>query len=159
MRRAVVLLVLLAVSVSNVVHAQGEEAFAGEWKSPGETGGIVGANVYKDGTRWVVQLLGSCRPTPCVWNPEPLVVLEASGRAGGPPRALATFQQSNMRRVMTFRLGEESMLVEVYSMQLPVRSRGVTGRNYYSVDELRRTQKTAKPLSPTRPPVPPVQPR
>jgi hypothetical protein len=153
-RRLVPLILLLSLSSSNVLTAQGPDAFAGEWRNPNSTRGIAGANIYKEGQQWTVQLLGACTPTPCVWNPEPLVVLEAAGRAGGPPRGLATSQQSNIRRVMTFRLGEASMLVEVYSMQLAVPARGINGRSYFSVDELTRRKPTATALPPPRPRVP-----
>jgi|GraSoiStandDraft_46_1057282.scaffolds.fasta_scaffold595877_1 hypothetical protein len=145
------LLFVLLILSAKPLHAQGADAFAGEWRSRNSSNTIVGANVYKDATRWVVQLLGACAPTPCVWDAEPLVVLDAAERAGGPPRGMATVQQSNMRRVMTFRLEEESMLVEVYSMQLPVPGRGIAGRNYYTVDELTRMKPIATPQPSTRP--------
>jgi hypothetical protein len=157
--RVAVVVLTLSLSAPAIAHAQAAESLAGEWRNLNATGGIVGANIYQQGQQWFVQLLGACTPSPCVWNPEPLVLLEASGRAGGPPRGLATFQQSNMRRVMTFRLGEASLLVEVYSMQLAVPSRGITSRSYFSVDELARRKPAATPLTPTRPRVPSAGPR
>ena len=144
--------VLLVLTSARLAVAQGAEAFAGEWRNRDKTNAaIVGANVYNENGRWMVQLLGSCTPNPCVWNPEPLVVLEPAGRSGGVPHGLATFQQSNMRRVMTFRLGEDTLVVEVYSMAAAIPSRGFAGRNYYTVDELTRTKATAARLTSTRP--------
>jgi hypothetical protein len=143
--RSVTVALLLMVASARSVVAQGE-AFAGEWRARNQTNNaIAGANIYKDAGRWMVQFLGSCTPNPCVWNPEPLVVLETP-QSGGAPHGLATIQRSNMRRVMTIRLGEDSLVVESYSMAAPVPSRGFSGRNYFTIDELTRRKATAARL-------------
>lgn len=142
--RAIAILILLAPGAP--ASAQGLETIAGEWKNPRETRSIVGAHIYAAGGRWMVQLLGACHPTPCVWNPEPLALVSPS-EAGGPPRARATFQRANMRRVMTFRLGEDALVVEIASVAAPT-SRG-RGFSTNSVDELRYIG-PARPLTPTR---------
>jgi hypothetical protein len=138
--------VILVLATAEVAVAQDAGAFGGEWRARNQANSaIMGANIYKDAGRWMVQFLGKCTPNPCVWNPEPLVVLETP-QSGGAPRGLATFQRSNMRRVMTIRLGEDSLVVEVYSMAAPVPSRGFAGRNTFTIDELTRTKATAARL-------------
>jgi hypothetical protein len=140
----------LAILIQLIWHApaaaQGFDAFGGEWKNSRETRGIVGARIYADRERWMVQLLGACHPNPCVWEPEPLELIPSTD--GGPPMARATFRRANMRRVMMFRLGEDALVVEIASTAAPTaRGRGFSTR---TSDELRRTSLTTGPLTPMR---------
>ena len=148
-RMSAALLVLL-LAVTTVVSAQAEEAFAGEWQNLKTTRNIVGARVYRAARQWMVQLLGACRPMPCVWEPVPLKFVLAPPN-DGPPRAEALFSASNMRRRITLHLGEDALLVDVASNQLAVPSRGIPERRYSSTDELTRVTVTTEPLVRTRP--------
>jgi hypothetical protein len=129
---------------SPAVTAQGVDAFAGEWRNPKDTSSIVEARVYAQGGRWMVQLQGRCTPKPCVWDPLPLVAASSSGR----PQATATFSRSNMRRLITLRLGEDALVVTVDSHQLSVPARGIGERRYTSTDELGFVKARTEPLPP-----------
>ena len=144
-RRAAFVLALMTLPIA--VRAQGADAFAGEWRNLSASKAIVGARVYAQNGRWMVQLLGACTPTACVWDPLPLT---AAGPPTGAPRATATFSRSNMRRQITFRLGEDSLLVIVASHQLAVPARGIGERRYTSTDELTFVKAKAEPLPPMR---------
>jgi hypothetical protein len=138
---AVVALMMLPIGL----RAQGADVFAGEWRNPKDTRAIVEARVYSQGGRWMLQLLGACTPRPCVWDPLPLTV--AAARTGA-PQATATYSQSNMRRLITLRLGEDALVVTVASHQLAVPARGIEERKYDSIDELRFIKATTRPLPP-----------
>ena len=144
-RRAAFVLALMTLPVA--VRAQGADAFAGDWRNLSASKAIVGARIYAQNGRWMVQLLGSCTPTACVWDPLPLT---AAGPPPGAPRATATFSRSNMRRQITFRLGEDSLLVIVASHQLAVPARGIGERRYTSTDELTFVKAKTEPLPPMR---------
>jgi len=139
---AVVAFALMALPPA--AAAQGAEALAGEWRNPSTTRGIVGARVYSQNARWMVQILGRCQPTPCVWDPLPLTAEKVSG----PPRATATFSRSNMRRQIMLRLGEDSLVVTIASHQLAVPARGIEERRYTTTDELTFVKARTEPLPP-----------
>lgn len=132
---------------ANAADARGAAAFAGEWRNPSASKSIVGARVYAQNGRWMVQLLGACHPTACVWDPLPLT---APGPLTGALRATATFSQSNVRRQITLRLGEDSLVVIVASHQLAVPARGIGERRYTSTDELAFVKAETGPLPPMR---------
>jgi hypothetical protein len=145
-RRAAFVLALMTLPAA--VRAQGAApavlpAFAGEWRNPSASKAIVGARVYAQDGRWMVQLLGACTPRACVWDPLPLT---AAGPPTGAPRATATFSQLNMRRQITFHLGEDSLVVSVASHQLAVPARGISERRYTSTDELTFVKVKTEPL-------------
>ena len=140
---AVVAFALMALP--SIAAAQGAAALAGEWRNPSSTRGIVGARVYSQNGRWMVQLLGSCQPRPCVWDPLPLTATESPS---GPPRATATFSRSNMRRQITLHLGEDSLVVTIASHQLAVPARGIEERRYTTTDELTFVKVKTEPLPP-----------
>ena len=145
-RRAAFVLALMTLPVA--VRAQGADVFAGEWRNlSASKPAIVGARVYAQNGRWMVQLLGACHPTACVWDPLPLT---AAGPLTGAPRATATFSQSNMRRQITLRLGEHSLVVIIASHQLAVPARGIGERRYTSSDELTFVKAKTEPLPPMR---------
>jgi hypothetical protein len=148
---------LALLLLPSFARAQDAAAFGGEWKNPKETKGIVGARVYSQAGRWMVQLLGACVPTPCVWEPQPLTLKQGSLLEPVQP-ATATESISNMRRLITLRLGEDALSVEVASHQLAVPARGIGERRYTSVDELVRVKPTTTPLPPlVRGPKPPAR--
>ena len=95
----------------------------------------------------MVQLLGACTPRACVWDPLPLT---AAGPLTGAARATATFSRSNMRRQITLRLGEHSLVVIVASHELAVPARGIGERRYTSTDELMFVKAKTEPLPPMR---------
>ena len=145
-RRAAFALALMTLPVA--VRAQGADVFAGEWRNlSASQPAIVGARVYAQNGRWMVQLLGACHPTACVWDPLPLT---AAGPVTGAPRATATFSRSNMRRQITLRLGEDSLVVIVASHQLAVPARRIGERHYTSTDELTFVKAKTEPLPPMR---------
>jgi hypothetical protein len=149
-RRAAFLVVLTTLPVA--VRAQSADpavlvAFAGEWRNASDTNAIVEARVYQQNGRWLLQLLGACQPAACVWDPLPLT---AAGPQTVAPRATATFSQSNMRRQITLRLGEDSLVVTVASHQLAVPARGIGERRYTSTDELTFLKAKTEPLPPLR---------
>lgn len=141
---AAIALMMLSIGL----RAQSAGAFAGEWRNPTDTREIVEARVYPQGGRWMLQLLGACTPRPCVWDPLPLTV--AAARTGA-PQATATYSRSNMRRLITLRLGEDALVVTVASHQLAVPARGIEERKYTSVSELRFIKPETEPLPPRQP--------
>jgi hypothetical protein len=140
--------VIVSMMLSIGVRAQGADGLAGEWRNPKDTRAIVEARIYSQGGRWMLQLLGSCTPRPCVWDPLPLTV--AAARTGA-PQATATYSRSNMRRLITLRLGEDALVVTVASHQLAVPARGIEERKYDSIDELRFVKAKTEPLPPRQP--------
>jgi len=149
-RRAVLLLALMLAPVAS--FAQDASAFAGEWRNPKkDTASIVGARVYQQGGRWMLQLLGRCTPNPCVWDPLPLNVVAEPRRAVA-TQATATFSRSNMRRLISLHLGEDTLVVTVASHQLAVPGRGIGERRYTSTDELAFVTAKTEPLPGRRTP-------
>jgi hypothetical protein len=146
MRFAMVVVLALLV-LPSAARADDGEAFAGEWKNPKESNSIVGARIYSDHGRWMVQLLGACHPTPCVWKPVPLTIRPAGPFDPPPPATAMTTPDFGSRHVM-LRLGEDSLQVEV-------EGRGAAqGRT--SVNVLTRVKPTTTPLPPmVRGPKPP----
>jgi hypothetical protein len=135
--------------------AQGAEAFAGEWKNPKATPGVglAGVRVYEEQGRWMVQGLGNCLPTPCIWQPQGLTVKNADAPPYGPPVAVTA--DSPGLPVMTLRLGEDLLSVEVHFHQLAVPARGIAALDQTSTTELTRVSRSTTPLppgSPSRPP-------
>ena len=137
----------MLTTLSVAVRAQGADAFAGEWRNPSPSKAIVGARVYAQNGRWMVQLLGACHPTACVWDPLPLT---GAGPLTGAPRATATFSRSNMRRQITLLLGEHFLVVIVASHQLAAPERGIGKRRYTSTDELTFVKAKTEPRPPMR---------
>jgi len=149
-RHAALLLALVLAPAAS--YAQDASAFAGEWRnSKKDTKSIVGARVYQQGGRWMLQLLGACTPRPCVWDPLPLNAVAESRRAGA-LQATATFSRSNMRRQISLHLGEDALVVTVASHQLAVPARRIEERRYTSTDELAFVTAKTEPLPRRRTP-------
>ena len=130
-----------------MAKAQSGADFAGEWKNLKETRGIVGANVYNERGRWMVQLQGACHPTPCIWDPTPIELVNP-GRREELPRARTLYRRGNMQRVITFQLGEDLLQVDVASTAAPT-ARG-PGFSNHRVDELVRTKPAGAPVKSPR---------
>lgn len=139
-RCVIVLAVLLALPVS--ARGQDLSDFAGEWKNPKATLAIVGARIYPQGKQWMVQLLGACHPTPCIWDPVPLSIKPA-----GPldPRSPATAPgiPNNLFHQITLWLGEDSLTVRTVTPRP-----GPHGQP--PDDVLIRVKATTEPLPPMR---------
>jgi hypothetical protein len=137
MRFAMVVVVAL-LCLPAAARADEGELFAGEWKNLEKTLTLVGARIYPQGGRWMVQLLGACQPVPCVWEPVPLT-FHPTGPFDppAPATAMTTPEFGNLK--VTLRLGEDALQVTIVQPRP-----GPHGTTF--VDVLTRVKATTTPL-------------
>jgi hypothetical protein len=99
----------------------------------------------------MIQVLANCLPTPCIWPPELLTMKKTDSRAYGPLVAVAA---ESGRGVITLRLGEDSLSVELAFHQLAVPTRGIKAFDHTSTEEMVRVSPSTTPLPSGGPPGP-----
>ena len=83
--RAVVLVaVVLHVTLTPPLRAQGAGGFAGEWIGTKDTTGITSVKIVDAPSGRTVQAFGACTPRPCDWGIVPFTVLEQRPKGSGP---------------------------------------------------------------------------
>ena len=123
--------------------------FAGEWKTTDKAHTKGGARIYEDHGRWMLQVLGACTPTACVWHPVRLTVHPVKDLFDGPPRATATSSAYEGVRAIVLTLGEDELRMET-------EGRGASAGKVV-VDHLIRVKRKTEPLPPmVRGPRPPT---
>jgi hypothetical protein len=141
---AAILSVFVFSAFGLTAHAQqGAQVFAGEWRPLPDARGsgpartpraLASVRISQDRTGWVVQAFGVCQPTPCDWGSVPFTFLES--RPPGSSVGYATFHIRTSTRVMTFKLGEDSLVVEMYNFFSGPKDQP----SYYVVEELVSTK-------------------
>ena len=85
----------------------------GEWIADEGSKGITSSAIDPGRT---VQAFAACTPRPCDWGIVPFTVLEQRPKGSGPAVGFATWRRGTATRVMTLRLGEGSILIELYNL-------------------------------------------
>ena len=115
-RATVLVAVVLQVAFTPALSAQDAAGFAGEWIATKDTKGITSVKIVDAPSGRTVQAFAACTPRPCDWGIVPFTVLEQRPKGSGPAVGFATWRRGTATRVMTFRLGEGSILIEVYNL-------------------------------------------
>ena len=115
-RAAILIALLLQAASAQHVNAQADAGFAGEWHSVAAKPGMASVRIVKGATGWTAQTFAACQPTPCDWGTVPFTILEHRPKGSGGAVGLATWRSGSATRIMTFRLGEGSLLVEIYNL-------------------------------------------
>ena len=116
-RRAAILTALvLQAAFTQRVSAQADAGFAGEWRPVTEKPAIASVRIAQGRAGWTVQAFGACQPKPCDWGTVPFTILEQRPKGSGLAVGFATWRQGSATRIMTFRLGEDSLLIEIYNL-------------------------------------------
>jgi hypothetical protein len=112
----VLVAVVLHVALTPALSAQDASGFAGEWTAAKDSTSITSVKIVDAPAGRTVQAFGACTPKPCDWGTVPFTVLEQRPKGSGPAVGFATWRRGTATRVMTFRLGEGSILIEVYNL-------------------------------------------
>jgi len=128
------------------VSAQSAQIFAGEWRpvpdakrgASAQGSPLASVRISQERTGWMVQTFAACTPKPCDWGAVPLTILES--RPPGSSIGLATWHQGSATRMMTFKLGEDSLIVEIYNVFSGARDQP----SYFLVEELVSTKAVTK---------------
>jgi hypothetical protein len=115
-RAALLIALLLQASSTPTIAAQADMGFAGEWRSVAAKPAIASLRITQGATGWTAQAFGACQPTPCDWGTVPFTILERRPNGSGGAVGFATWRRGSATRVMTFRLGEGSLVVEIYNL-------------------------------------------
>jgi len=115
-RAMVLVAVVLQVALTPALSAQDAAGFAGEWIATKDTKGIRSVKIVDAPSGRTVQAFAACTPRPCDWGIVPFTVLEQRPKGSGPAVGFATWRRGTATRVMTFRLGEGSILIELYNL-------------------------------------------
>jgi len=131
-RATVLVAVVLQVALTPALSAQDAGGFAGEWTAAKDSRGITSVKIVDAPGGRTVQAFAACTPKPCDWGVVPFTVLEQRPRGSGPGVGFATWRRGTATRVMTFRLGEGSILIEVYNLFSGAKDQP----SYFTVTEL-----------------------
>ncbi len=134
-RAMVLAAVILQMARTPAVSAQDAAGFAGEWIAPKDHKGITSVKIVDGPSGRTVHAFASCTPRPCDWGIAPFTLLEQRPKGSGPAVGFATWRRGTATRVMTFRLGEGSILIELYNLFSGAKDQP----SYFTVSELRRT--------------------
>jgi hypothetical protein len=133
MTRAMMLVTMvLQLTLTSAVSAQDAAGFAGEWTATKESKSIASVKIVDAPSGRTVQAFGVCTPKPCDWGVVPFTVLEQRPKGSGPAVGIATWRMGTATRVMTFKLGEGSILIELYNVFSGARDQP----SYFTVAEL-----------------------
>ena len=144
-RAMVLVAVVLQVALTPALSAQDAAGFAGEWIATKDSKGITSVKIVDAPSGRTVQAFAACTPRPCDWGIVPFTVLEQRPKGSGPAVGFATWRRGTATRVMTFRLGEGSILIEVYNLFSGAKDQP----SYFTVAELDApVERPATPATP-----------
>ena len=129
---AILIALLLQAASAQHVNAQADAGFAGEWHSVAAKPNVASVKIVQGGGGWTAQAFGACQPTPCDLGTVPFTILEHRPKGSGGAVGLATWRRGSATRIMTFRLGEGSLLVETYNLFSGPRDRP----SYFTTEEM-----------------------
>ena len=146
--RVVVVLgaLILHVAFTPLVRAQDAGGFAGEWVGVKGSKGIASVKIVDAVSGRTVQAFGACTPRPCDWGVVPFTVLEQRPKGSGSFVGYATWHHGTATRVMTFKLGEGSILIEVYNLFSGAKDQP----SYFTVEELAPAKPAATRGAPSK---------
>ena len=138
-RAMVLVAMVLEVALTPTLGAQDAAGFAGEWVGAKDSRGIASVKIVDAPRGRTVQAFGACTPRPCDWEAVPFTLLEQRPKGSGSAVGYAMWRLGTSTRVMTFKLGEGSILIELYNLFSGAKDQP----SYFIVQEL---------VAPSRPP-------